>query len=283
MTAVIVDPHTLAEGLAARSVLVVDARADLGQPGKGAAAHAAARIPGAVHVDLERELSDPSRTGLGRHPLPSSEALSALLSRWGWQPGLPIVVYDDAAGALAAARAWWLLRAAGVADAAVLDGGFSAWQVAGLPLESGAALPRRASTVSVAVDPRLHLGADALAEALAADAVVLLDARAAPRYRGEVEPIDPVAGHVPGARNRPYTENLDDSGRFKTPAALAAEFTALIDGRPPAEVVHMCGSGVTACHNLLAMSHAGLTGSRLFAPSWSGWIADRARPVASGA
>jgi thiosulfate/3-mercaptopyruvate sulfurtransferase len=282
MTAVIVDPRTLAERLAARAVLVVDARADLGHPAKGAAAHAAARIPGAVHADLERELSDPSRTGLGRHPLPSREAFAALLSGWGWQPGLPVVVYDDAAGALAAARAWWLLRTAGVTDVAVLDGGFGAWQAAALPLESGATLPRRASAVTIDFDPSAHLDADALAEALAADAVVLLDARAAPRFRGEMEPIDPVAGHVPGARNRPYTDNLDAAGRFKAPAELAAEFAALTDRRPPAEVVHMCGSGVTACHNVLAMTHAGLAGSRLFAPSWSGWIVDPARPVATG-
>lgn len=283
MTAVIVDPPTLAARLSAGPVLVIDARADLADPAKGPAAHAAAHIPGAVHADLERDLSDLTRAGLGRHPLPTSAAFSALLSRWGWRPDLPVVVYDDAAGALAAARAWWLLRAAGSTDVAVLDGGFGAWRAAGLPVETGTAQPRQASAVEVDFDPTMHLDADTLAAALADDAVVLIDARAAARYRGEVEPIDPVAGHVPGARNRPYTDNLDAAGRFKTPDALAAEFAALTGGRAPHEVVHMCGSGVTACHNVLAMTHAGLAGSRLFAPSWSGWIADRTRPVATGA
>ncbi|PZQ18316.1 MAG: sulfurtransferase [Rhodanobacter denitrificans] len=283
MNAVIVDPSTLAARLAAGPVLVIDARADLADPARGPTAHAAAHVPGAVHADLERDLSDLSRANLGRHPLPTPAAFSALLSRWGWRPDLPVVVYDDAAGALAAARAWWLLRAAGSADVAVLDGGYQAWHAAGLPLESGVARPRPASAVEVDFDPSMHLDAEALAAALATDAIVLLDARAAPRYRGEVEPIDPVAGHVPGARNRPYTDNLDASGRFKTPDVLAAEFAALTGGHAPHEVVHMCGSGVTACHNVLAMTHAGLAGSRLFAPSWSGWIADRTRPVATGA
>lgn len=283
MTQPIIDGPALAARLAAGPLLLVDARFDLADPARGAAEHAQARLPGAVHADLDRDLSDHSRTGLGRHPLPTAEAFSAVLARWGWRPGLPVVAYDDAGGALAAARLWWLLRTAGIADAAVLDGGFGAWRAAGLPLESGAVTAAPAGEVALRFDAQATIGYAELQAALAAGSVVMLDARAAPRYRGEVEPIDPVAGHVPGARNRPFSDNLDAAGRFKPPAVLAAEFTALTEARPPAEVVHMCGSGVTACHNLLAMAHAGLPGSRLFAPSWSGWVGDRSRPVATGA
>ncbi|ANB18757.1 Rhodanese-related sulfurtransferase [Dokdonella koreensis DS-123] len=283
MTQPIIDGPALAARLAAGPLLLVDARFDLADPARGAAEHAQARLPGAVHADLDRDLSDHSRPGLGRHPLPTAEAFSAVLARWGWRPGLPVVAYDDAGGALAAARLWWLLRTAGITDAAVLDGGFGAWRAAGLPLESGEVAAAPAGEVALRFDAQATIGYAELQAALATGSVVLLDARAAPRYRGEVEPIDPVAGHVPGARNRPFSDNLDAAGRFKPPAVLAAEFTALTEARPPAEVVHMCGSGVTACHNLLAMAHAGLPGSRLFAPSWSGWVGDRSRPVATGA
>jgi thiosulfate/3-mercaptopyruvate sulfurtransferase len=202
-----------------------------------------------------------------------------VLARWGWRPELQVVCYDAASGALAAARLWWLLRLCGVRSAAVLDGGLAAWQSSGMPLEI--AIPRRAST-NVALhcdEAQVVLDAGALH---ASPAPLLLDARAAPRYRGDAEPIDRVGGHVPGARNRPYTDNLDVDGRFKPAPVLRVEFLRLLEGRPPRDVVHMCGSGVTACHNLLAMEHAGLPGSRLYAPSWSGWVSDPSRPVATG-
>lgn len=280
--------HTLVSaaelaGLVQRGgVLVVDCRFDLADPGKGERDYAAAHVPGAVYAHLDRDLSDTSRRGYGRHPLPDAEAFSASLSRWGWTPDLDVVAYDDANGALAAARLWWLLRLAGHARVAVLDGGFSAWRAAGFETESGAA-ERARSDAHVAFDDRAVVWYDELQRRLGQGSVLLVDARAAPRYRGEVEPIDPVAGHVPGASNRPYTENLDASGHFKAPAQLRREFEAMLSGRRADELVHMCGSGVTACHNLLAMEHAGLAGSRVFAPSWSGWIDDRARPVATGA
>ncbi|MCE5232195.1 MAG: sulfurtransferase [Mizugakiibacter sp.] len=262
-------------------VLVVDCRFDLADPMAAERLHAEGHLPGAVYAHLDRDLSDLSKRGQGRHPLPDAAAFSALLARWGWTPALQVVAYDAAGGALAAARLWWMLRLAGASRVAVLDGGIQAWTAAGLPLESG--VPARAPTrVEARYDEARLAGFDVAARAKDDPAMLLLDARAAPRYRGEVEPIDPVGGHVPGARNRPFADNLDDGGRFKRAQTLRQEFAALLGARRPADVVHMCGSGVTACHNLLAMEHAGLAGSRLFAPSWSGWVGDPTRPVAQG-
>lgn len=262
-------------------VLVVDCRFDLAAPEQGERDYCAGHIPGAVYASLDTDLSDLSRQseGLGRHPLPLETSFSATLSRWGWRPGLPVVSYDAAGGALAAARLWWLLRIAGVRDAAVLDGGYPAWLAAGLPVEEGETL-REPGRASVRFDPDQYL----LDSEQVRDVPnrLLLDARAAPRYRGEVEPIDRVGGHVPGALNRPFAENLAADGRFKPAVELRRAFLAVLGAHAPGEVVHMCGSGVTACHNLLAMEQAGLSGSRLYAPSWSGWVSDPARPVAKG-
>lgn len=262
-------------------VLIVDCRKDLADPAKGRRDYLAGHIPGAVYAELDSDLSDLSlqSQGLGRHPLPTADAFGAVLGRWGWRPGLQVVAYDAINGALAAARLWWLLRLAGERAVAVLDGGYAAWQAEGLPVET--TVPQRTATaVSVQFDP-----AQVVLDHAALHAVpmpLLIDARAAPRYRGDVEPLDPVAGHVPGALNRPFTDNLAADGRFKSAAELQRDFLAVLDTRAPAEVVHMCGSGVTACHNLLAMEYAGLAGSRLYAPSWSGWVSDRARVVATG-
>ena len=264
-------------------VLIVDCRFDLADPGQGRREFLDGHIPGAVYASLDDDLSDLARQaeGLGRHPLPLESAFNALLSRWAWRPGLQVVSYDAGSGALAAARLWWMLRLAGVGETAVLDGGYAAWRAAGLPIESGEAAARPVSAVSLHYDThQLLLDHAAVRDGAASQ---LLDARAAPRYRGEVEPLDRVGGHVPGALNRPFADNLGTDGRFKPPAQLRDEFTALLGATAPAQVIHMCGSGVTACHNLLAMEHAGLPGSRLYAPSWSGWVSDPARPVATGA
>lgn len=262
-------------------VLIVDCRHDLADAGKGQREYNADHIPGAVFADLDHDLSDLSRVplGLGRHPLPTEETFSAALSRWGWRPGLQVVAYDASNGALAAVRLWWLLRLCGVREAAVLDGGYAAWKAANLPVSQ--AVPQSEPThVSMHYDAsQVVLDHNAVANA---PGDLLIDARAAPRYRGEVEPIDRVAGHVPGAANRPFTDNLQADGRFKSPAELRQEFRTVIGDHAPEHVVHMCGSGVTACHNLLAMEHAGLAGSRLYAPSWSGWISDSSRPIAKG-
>jgi thiosulfate/3-mercaptopyruvate sulfurtransferase len=267
--------------LDADDVLIVDCRSDIADADRGALEYAKAHIPGAVYADLNRDLSDLTKRGVGRHPLPDAAAFSRVLSRWGWTPQTRVVAYDDAAGALAAARLWWLLRLTGSRNAAVLDGGIKAWTAAGYALTD--AIPSRApSNVEVTFDASQIVMTDELQRLRTDDRTLLLDARAAPRYRGETESIDRVAGHVPRARSRPFSENLDANGTFKSAADLRDAFTSALGTHAAGEVVHMCGSGVTACHNLLAMEHAGLVGSRVYAPSWSGWIADGKRDVAVG-
>lgn len=262
---------------------VIDCRFDLGNPAWGEGEFQASRIPGARYAHLNRDLSDLSQQAIhGRHPLPQMSAFSASLSRLGIDKHARVVVYDQNQG-MYAARLWWLLSACGHPAVQVLDGGYAAWQAAGLPQDSGPVGPQSPTRLpeSLRLQSNEVVEVDQLQRDLARHSVTLLDARAAARFRGEVEPIDPVAGHVPGAINRPFTLNLDAEGRFKPPAELREEYAALLVGRTPASVVHMCGSGVTACHNRLAMDVAGLYGSRIYADSWSGWITDRSRPIAT--
>ena len=264
-----------------RDVLIVDCRFELSDVDRGARDYAKAHIPGAVYADLNRDLSDLSKTGVGRHPLPDADQFANVLGAWHWHPDAFVVAYDDAGGALAAARLWWMLRLVGSRRVAVLDGGISAWTKAGFELDANVPNHGQSST-DVAFDESQIVMTDELQRLAADPQTFLLDARGAPRYRGDVEPIDRVAGHVPGARNRPFSDNLDANGRFKQAAQLQLEFDAIRGSHAPRDIVHMCGSGVTACHNLLAMEHAGLHGSRIYAPSWSGWIADASRAVAVG-
>lgn len=273
-----------AEGLAAQlqageELLVVDCRFDLGDTDRGEQAYASGHAPGAVYAHLDRDLSG-SGHGLGRHPLPDPTDFRAALARLAWRPSQAVVAYDDAGGAIAA-RLWWLLRLAGHTECAVLNGGWSAWRDNGHPVESALPAIRSRAISTLRFNRSMYLDHADLQEFLSRGDGLLLDVRAPARYRGENEPIDPVAGHVPGAINRPLGENLVD-GRFKDAATLREEYTQLIGARDPSEVVHMCGSGVTACHGVLAMEHAGLTGSRVYAPSWSGWISDPTRPISSG-
>jgi thiosulfate/3-mercaptopyruvate sulfurtransferase len=267
--------------LDAKDVLIVDCRSDITDVESGPRAYAKAHIPGAVYADLNRDLSDLSKQGIGRHPLPDADAFSRVLSRWGWMPQTFVVAYDDAGGALAAARLWWMIRLIG-GKAAVLDGGIKTWIAGGFELTNAETM-RAPSRVDATFTASQIVMTEELQRLRGDVRTLLLDARAAPRYRGETESIDPVAGHVPGARNRPFSENLDANGVFKPAAELRAAFEATLGGHSPRDVVHMCGSGVTACHNLLAMEHARLSNSRIYAPSWSGWIADRKREVAIGA
>lgn len=278
--AVLIQAKALA-ALPRDSVLIVDCRFGLADPGKGERDFLEAHVPGAVYASLDRDLSDLSKQGLGRHPLPDVPAFAQTLSRWGWRRGMRVVAYDDAGGALAAARLWWMLRTARI-DARILDGGWRAWREADLPVESGAAKTRATTPVTLDIDSRAVVYYPELEKLRAQPSTLVLDARAAPRFRGEHEPIDRVGGHIPGAHNRPFSRNLDADGHFKPAPTLRAEFAAALGTHAPDDVVHMCGSGVTACHNLLAMEVAGLHGSRLFAPSWSGWVSDPARPVATG-
>lgn len=279
--AALIRPEALAKRLGEPSLAVVDCRYDLADPQCGERLYALGRIPGARFAHLDRDLSDRSRSGHGRHPLPRAERFAAFLASLGIGPDTQVVAYDADLGSYAA-RLWWMCRAIGLPEPLVLDGGLEAWVRAGLPLERGDALPPQpVSRWAARYTAGSYLETDELRALLAEGSVLLLDARARERFRGDIEPIDPVAGHVPGARNRPYTENLQQ-GRFKAPEQLAAEFASILQGRSPDSVVHMCGSGVTACHNLLAMEIAGLSGSRLYADSWSGWISDPLRPVARG-
>lgn len=276
----LIDAPTLMTRLAAGEPLVLlDCGFDLADPGAGERAFAAGHLPGAQHAHLDRDLSGPKDGHNGRHPLPAPAAWAATLGRWGVAPGVPVVAYDDHGGVYAA-RAWWLLRWAGHAACAVLDGGRAAWRAAGGGLVAGAgaaAAPQPPYPVAAtAAMPTLDTAA--VQHALAGR--VLVDARAPERYRGELEPLDPVAGHIPGALNRFFRLNLADDGRFKPPGQLRAEYAALLGGRAP---VHQCGSGVTACHNLLAMAAAGLDAGALYPGSWSAWCSDPARPVARGA
>lgn len=262
------------------TVLVVDCRADLTDPAQARARYLLGHIPGARFADLEHDISDLRKTGLGRHPLPDAADFSALLQHWGWTPQHLVVPYDDMGGGLAAARLWWMMRTAGHGRTVVLDGGIAAWEAAGLPLEAGS-VAAEPGPASGDWQPETWLDAARVQEGLDDSSILLVDARAAARFQGHVEPLDAVAGHVPGAISRPAGANLAADGTFKPAGVLREEFTALLGGRQANEVVHMCGSGVTACQSILAMEHAGLHGSRLFAPSWSGWISDPQRPVAS--
>ncbi|GIX39611.1 MAG: sulfurtransferase [Silanimonas sp.] len=259
---------------------LLDARFDLADPEAGLRAFLAGHLPGARYVHLERELSGHGRPASeGRHPLPAPDAFAATLARLGITLATPVVVYDAAGGALAAARAWWLLRWMGHLRVQVLDGGWQAWCAAGGPVVSG---PEPA-VVAEAGTPHWRPGSLPVLGAAAVAALppgqVLVDARAPERYRGEVEPIDSRAGHIPGALNRPFAENLE-AGRFKSPERLRAEWSALLPAG--AQPVLYCGSGVTACHNALALVLAGFPAPALFPPSWSGWIADPVHPVAKG-
>lgn len=278
----LIDAPTLATHLADSGWVVLDCRYDTADANAGWQAYGRSHVPGAYYAHLDVDLSDLGRSGLGRHPLPDPDAFAAVLGRFGIEPSSQVVCYDDAGGALAAARAWWLLRTCGHARTAVLDGGWASWRDAGFPVAADKPL-HRIGDYPVRWDRNAWLtDADELASALDDRRIVLMDARAAPRFRGDVEPLDSRAGHVPGAINRPFSDNLDDHGRFKPADTLRSEFDRVLAGRDPSEVVHMCGSGVTALHNLLAMEHAGLPGSRLYAPSWSGWISDPKRMVAAG-
>ncbi len=274
----LVDAQALAARLGDADLRLFDCRFALNDPAAGEAAWRDAHLPGARHAHLGLDLSGPHRHGAGRHPWPEAAAFGAWLGRCGVTPASRIVAYDGGDGAYAA-RLWFLLRAFGHRRVAVLDGGWAHWTALGLPIDAAAPEAHAAPAYSSEFDSSLLLDADEVAARLQAGDT-LIDARATERYRGDVEPIDRIAGHVPGAVNRPYAANLD-AGRFKPAARLAEEFAALLAGHPPQRVIAMCGSGVTACHHLLAMTHAGLPGARLFTGSWSGWIEDPARPVAT--
>jgi thiosulfate/3-mercaptopyruvate sulfurtransferase len=255
---------------------IFDCRHDLARPDLGEQQYREAHIAGALFAHMERDLSGAKTGANGRHPLPDAGAFLAWVGQQGVTPADQVVCYDAGNGSMAA-RLWWMLRWVGHEAVAVLDGGLAKWLAEGRPVT--AEIPRFAHH-SYPVRPRARGAVDVAFVEEHRDQVVLLDARAPARFRGEQEPIDPVAGRIPGARNRFNMENVSPQGTFKSAAQLKQEFAALLGSTSPSEVVHYCGSGVAACHNLLAMEIAGLPGGKLYAGSWSEWSADPRRPVA---
>ena len=280
MYTTLISTADLAARLDDRSLIICDVRHDLGQPDTwGEAQYRRAHIPGARFVYMDRDLSAPKTGTNGRHPLPSVDACAALFGRLGIDGSKQVVAYDQGPGTYAA-RMWWMLRWLGHQAVAVLDGGYAMWERESRSVTT--AVPTVTPTSFVARPTVPAIDVAAVAANLAAPSMLLVDARGRERFRGDVEPIDKVAGHIPGSINRPYTDNMTADGHFKTAAQLRADFAALIGDRAPAAVTHTCGSGVTACQNLLAMEHAGLGGTRLYAGSWSEWSADPRRPIARG-
>ncbi len=256
-----------------------DCRFDVAKPGWGRAQYEAGHIAGAFFADVDADLSSPVAPTTGRHPLPDAARFAQWLGAHGITAETSVVAYDQAPGAFAA-RLWWLLRAAGHAGVRVLDGGFAAWTAAGQPVTTE--LPVENAVMTPPSHPFTGWITTADVErGMADDRLVVVDARAADRYAGQNETIDPVVGHIAGALSRPFLQNLRD-GRFLPPDELRAQWTALLGDRSPRELVVSCGSGVTACHHLLALEHAGLDGARLYAGSFSEWIRDPARPVVTG-
>ncbi len=262
---------------------IFDCRFDLAAPQRGEQAHAESHLPGAFYAHLDHDLSSPITPRTGRHPLPEPADLCGWLGNHGVRADTQVAVYDDSGGTMAV-RLWWLLRWLGHERVAVLDGGWPSWVKAGLPLENSSPQAVEAVAFQGSPDPR-HLVSTAMLErqlSEGGDGVLVMDARTSERFRGDAEPIDPVAGHIPGAINLPLQQNLNSDGSFKSAAQLREIYTGALGKRAPVEVAAMCGSGVTACHNLLAMELAGLRGARLYAGSWSEWIRDPGRPVATG-
>ena len=304
MYTTLIEPAELAAPLSRHSPgnsdwVALDCRFDLARPEWGASAYMAGHIPGALYAHLDHDLSGPITPGSGRHPLPDVERLTETFSRWGIDGRTQVVAYDQGNGAYAS-RLWWLLRWLGHPNVAVLNGGFAAWQQSGLPSESVVAARDRAASEgipsgeiasgdarriftprpeSVPVVSTAEVERLLAAGGLTAGGSVLVDARAADRFAGENETIDPVAGHIPGARNHGFLRNVDARGRFLPVNELQERWRATLGDAGAAQTIAMCGSGVTACHNLLALEVAGMPGARLYAGSWSEWIRDRARPV----
>lgn len=280
MHATIIDVATLAANLDRPDWVVLDCRFDLANPTWGEQVFGTGHIPGARYVHLERDLSAPQTATSGRHPLPEPATLGARLGDLGIDAGTQVVVHDQGNG-MYAARAWWLLRWLGHPPVALLSGGLAAWTAAGHPLNTATA-PIAPRKFVARPDASRLVDVTQLQHELAAGKIRLVDARGADRYAGQNETIDPTAGHVPGAVNHPFARNLDANGRLAAPDSLRDLWQTTLAGRAPKEMVAMCGSGVSACLNLLAMEHAGLGGARLYPGSWSEWIRDPARPVAKG-
>jgi thiosulfate/3-mercaptopyruvate sulfurtransferase len=275
----LVSTEILAQRLDDPDWVVFDCRHDLADPARGHADYEKSHIPGARFLHLDEDLSAP-KTGInGRHPLPDSDLLTEKLGRAGVDSRKQVVAYD-AQGGMVAARLWWLLRWLGHLPVVVLDGGWNLWIAEGRPQSTE--IPQPQPTQFSGKVSNNWVGAAFVRARLDDPSLVLVDARAPDRFRGQNETLDPVGGRIPGARNRYFRDNLDAGGRFKAPEALEREFVAVLGASDPQDIVNYCGSGVSACHNLLAMEFAGLRGARLYPGSWSEWCADPSRPAESG-
>jgi thiosulfate/3-mercaptopyruvate sulfurtransferase len=261
--------------------IVIDCRFTLTDPAAGRQTYEKGHIPGARYAHLDDDMSAPIGTGTGRHPLPDIEVLAEKLHRWDVGVNKQVVLYDDSFGSIAA-RLWWLLRWLGHPGVALLDGGYPKWLREKRPVSQEPPACIGKGSCAKLPEPSVCATADDVLRASRNDDALILDARPERRFSGEYEPLDPVAGQVPGAVNWNYEDNLDIDGTFLPPEALRENYQALLKGRAPYHLIHMCGSGVTACHNVLAMEIAGLSGSRLYVGSWSEWITDPSRPVATG-
>jgi thiosulfate/3-mercaptopyruvate sulfurtransferase len=281
MYATLIDPAALAAHVDDADWVILDCRHDLMDLGAGAAAYAAGHLPQAQFADIETQLSGARRDAggafRGRHPLPEPDAFIEQLRAWGVNDGTQVVAYD-AHGGMFAARLWWMLRWVGHEAVAVLDGGLPAWLAAGLPLSVEAPSPRARGTIAARAALVATVDASAVLQNLDDGSRTIVDARAPDRFRGENETIDPVGGHIPGAKNRFFKDNLQPDGRFKTPDQLKSELGVEIGN--PRSAIMQCGSGVTACHNLLALEVAGMPGAALYPGSWSEWSSDPSRSVA---
>jgi thiosulfate/3-mercaptopyruvate sulfurtransferase len=280
-TRTLIEAEALEPLLGSRRLRLFDCRFDLARPESGRQRYLDEHLPGAVYADINRDLSRPATPTSGRHPLPAPEVFAARLREWGVNDDSLVVAYDDVNG-MYAARLWWMLRWLGHDEVAVLDGGMRRWLQLGLPLTDERPEPMPGDFVA-RPRPALAASADDVLAATADPGMRILDARTPERYRGDVEPIDKVAGHVPGARNHPFGLSLDPQGRFLPADSLREALATSLDGVPPGRSIVYCGSGVTACHVLLALERAGLAGARLYAGSWSEWSSDPARPVGTGA
>lgn len=262
--------------------LIVDCRFELHHLDWGITEYRQAHIPGAVYADLDQDLSSPITATSGRHPLPEPTRWRETVTRWGIHPDAQVVAYDATGGSIAAARLWWLLRTCGYSRVALLDGGFPKWQLENRPLSADIPACKPISFTGT-LDPGRMVTTDQLVELHHDPRLRLIDARAPERFRGEFEPTDPVAGHIPGAKNHPIAQSLNTDQTFKSPEQLRADFLDILAGVPPQNVISYCGSGVTGCHNLLALEIAGLSGGRLYPGSWSEWCRDPKRPIETGA
>lgn len=279
----LISAHELFERHPSERCLIVDCRFNLGNPKAGYQAYLESHIPTAVYADLDKDLASPVTSVSGRHPLPEPASFAVFLQRIGWKPDIDLVAYDDIGGAFAA-RLWWLMKYFGYDRVRLLDGGYPAWLKAGYATSVGDAdmSVEPAPLTPLAANEDMVLTAADVENGLAQNAIVLVDARAPERYSGEVEPLDAVAGHVPGAKNLPLSLNLDQGQKFKSQESLRGQWQTMLTDSGSRQLVHMCGSGVTACFNQFAAELAGFEGSKVYTGSWSEWIRDPTRGIAPG-